>query len=71
MTKSALRDGPHEWDDTYNDRVSGEIHGNGDLQSEYYSFERDSEQVQTAGEERVSIYTGFLQQRMLLIRTSA
>lgn len=40
-------DGPHEWDDTYNDRVSGEIHGNGDLQSEYYAFERDSEQVQT------------------------
>ena len=40
-------DGPHEWDDTYNDRTSGEIHGNGDLQSEYYSFERDSEQVQT------------------------
>lgn len=36
-----------EWDDTYNDRVAGYVHGQSELQAEYYASEGDSEQVQT------------------------
>jgi hypothetical protein len=47
-----------EWEDTYNDRVGGYVHGQSELQAEYYASEGDSEQIQTVqGKNLLSLYS--------------